>query len=258
MYDLSRKTVFITGASAGIGRACAESAARAGARLVITARRLEKLSELEQDLKDRYACDVLSVQLDVRDAAAVDEVIQALPVPYSAVDILVNNAGLALEMVPAYKNSVTDIDTMIDTNVKGLLYVTRSIVAGMVERDSGHIINIGSMAGHDVYAGGTVYCATKFAVNAITRGLKIDLHGTNIRVSTVDPGMVETDFSKVRFKGDTDWASSVYAGTTPLVAEDIADAVMFCATRPEHVNIGTIIMSTVDQSSLSLISRSEN
>ncbi len=255
MHSLTDKTVFITGASAGIGKACATAAAAAGARLVLCARREEKLEHIAENLRAQYGSLVHTMLLDVRDATRVNDSIASLPKSFASIDILINNAGLAKGKVPVHQNSIDEIDVMIDTNVKGLLYVTRAIVEGMVERNSGHVINIGSMAGHDVYPGGTVYCSTKFAVNAITRGLKVDLHGTNIRVSSVDPGMVETDFSLVRFHGDEKSAAAVYANTTPLVADDIAETVMFCATRPQHVNIGTITLSPVTQSSLTMVHR---
>ena len=195
--------------------------------------------------------------LDVTDASAVEASIASLPPGWSGIDILVNNAGLSRAMDPVHRNRVDDIDKMIDTNVKGLLYVTRAVVPGMLERGRGHVVNIGSIAGQGLYPGGTVYCASKHAVDAITKGLKIDLHGTPIRVSTVDPGLVETEFSLVRFDGDADRAAAVYRGMSPLAGDDVAEAVLFCVTRPRHVNIGQIVLTSVDQSSLTMVHRSD-
>ena len=203
----------------------------------------------------KHRAEVYPLELDVRDAAAVEQVIRDLPDAWSKIDVLVNNAGLAKGLVPVYENTPEQIDQMVDTNVKGLLYVTRAVVPGMVARGKGHVINIGSTAGHGVYAGGTVYCATKHAVGAITRGLKIDLHGTPVRVSTVDPGLVETDFSLVRFEGDRERADTVYSTTTPLRPEDVADAVLYCASRPPHVNVAELIVMPTAQSSVTLIQR---
>ncbi|MEM8599264.1 MAG: SDR family NAD(P)-dependent oxidoreductase [Bacteroidota bacterium] len=248
-------TVFITGASVGIGAACAEAFARRGARLVLCARGLERLRTIADHLRDDHGVPVHAFALDVRDAEAVSAAVASLPEAFARIDVLVNNAGLSRALDPAYANEVRHIDDMVDTNVKGLLYVTRAVVPGMLERGCGHIVNIGSTAGHEVYRGGTVYCATKHAVGAITRGLKMDLHGTPIRVSTVDPGLTETDFSLVRFEGDAARADAVYATTTPLQAEDIADAVVYVATRPAHVNIAEVILTPVAQSSASLIDR---
>ncbi|MEM1042560.1 MAG: SDR family NAD(P)-dependent oxidoreductase [Bacteroidota bacterium] len=252
MRPLRDTTVFITGASAGIGAACAEAFAEAGARLLLAARRKDKLD----DLAARLGAETHTLALDVRDAAAVREAVAGLPEAWQAIDVLVNNAGLSRGLQPVWDHTDEQVDTMLDTNVKGLLWVTRAVVPGMVERGRGHVINIGSTAGHGVYAGGSVYCATKHAVDAITRGLKIDLHGTPVRVSTVDPGLTETDFSLVRFDGDAERADTVYSTTTPLQAEDVAEAVVWCAARPPHVNIAEVIMMPTAQSSVSLIDRS--
>lgn len=213
--------------------------------------------ELADTLSDHGAVGVYPFVCDVRDQAAVSDSLSALPKEFADIDVLINNAGLARSLAGVHEQDPVDFDEMIDTNVKGLLYVTRAVVPGMVERARGHIVNIGSTAGHEVYAGGTVYCASKHAVGAITRGLKVDLHGTPIRVTTVDPGMVETDFSLVRFRGDTERAAGVYADTRPLIAEDIADAVMWCLTRAERVNIAEIIMTSTDQSSATLVHRTK-
>lgn len=256
IMDLRDRIVFITGASSGIGAACAEAFARIGARLLLCARRLDRLEQLAEHLRRTYNADVHIFALDVRDAAAVQQAIDNLPENWQAIEVLVNNAGLARALDPVYANKIEDIDLMVDTNVKGLLYVTRAVVPGMLARGRGHVINIGSIAGHEVYPGGTVYCATKHAVGAITRGLKLDLHGTPIRVSTVDPGMVgETEFSLVRFGGDAERAARVYEGTRPLTPADVAEAVVWCATRPPHVNVAEIILMPTDQSSATLIAR---
>lgn len=258
MTNLQDRLVCITGASAGIGASCADAFARAGARLLLCARRTDKLDAVAERLRDAHGSEVYTFQLDVRDADAVQAAFAGLPDAWRSIDVLVNNAGLSKAMVPVYENKVSDIDVMVDTNVKGLLYVTRAVVPGMKARNRGHIINIGSTAGHAVYPGGTVYCATKHAVGALTRGLKMDLHGTRVRVSSVDPGMVETDFSLVRFEGDAARADSVYANTEPLTPDDVADAVVWCASRPPHVNVQELILTTVDQSSATMIHRHDS
>ena len=248
--SLSSKRVFITGGSSGIGRACAAQFADAGAHVFLTARGEERLQRTIADLRKTHpGVEIDGGVLDVRDAAAAETFIHNLPPKWQEVDVLINNAGLSRQLDPVYANTVSDIDDMIDTNVKGLLYVTRAIVPKMIARNAGHIINLGSTAGHDVYPGGTVYCASKFAVGAITQGLKMDLHGTEVRVSTVDPGLVETDFSNVRFHGDTERAATVYADTIPLSADDVAEAVIWCASRPLRVNIHEVIMRPIYQSS---------
>ncbi len=255
MTDLRDQIVLITGASSGIGAACAEAFARQGARLLLCARREDRLHTLADRLRHDHGVAVHTFRLDVRDAGMVQAQVEALPEGWQAVAILVNNAGLGKGLSPLQENRLEDIDVMIDTNVKGLLYVTRAVVPGMVARNRGHVINIGSIAGRWVYPGATVYCASKFAVHAVTQGLKIDLNGTPVRISTVDPGMVETDFSRVRFDGDESRAAAVYADTTPLTPADVADCVVFCATRPAHVNINEIVMMSVDQASATQVHR---
>ena len=254
---LRERTALITGASRGIGAACAEALARAGVRLVLCSRGPESLTNLAESLRTNLAADVFAFTCDVRNAEAVERSISEIPDSFSSVDILINNAGLARSFAALHEQPVEDFEEMVDTNVKGLLYVTRAVVPGMVERGRGHVVNIGSTAGHEVYPNGAVYCATKHAVAAITRGLKLDLHGTPIRVTTVDPGMVETDFSLVRFRGDSERAAKVYANTRPLVAGDVAEAVLWCLSRPDRVNIAEIIMTSVDQSSATLVHRTE-
>ena len=255
MVSLSKKIVFITGASSGIGLACAKEFAKAGANLILTARRKERIEKLAAELKEQYRVDALSMQLDVRNRADVQSLISQLPSAWQNIEILINNAGLARGFDKLHEGSVDDWEEMIDTNVKGLLYVSRAIIPGMVARGSGTIINIGSIAGHEVYQKGNVYCATKFAVDALTRGLRMDLVDTPLRVCTVDPGLVETEFSLVRYHGDIDRAKKPYENITPLTAEDVADAVLFCATRPPHVQIAEIILLATAQASTTVFHR---
>jgi 3-hydroxy acid dehydrogenase/malonic semialdehyde reductase len=233
----------ITGASSGIGEACARLFAKAGASLMLVARRKNKLDELGLRLKGEFGAKVRTAVLDVRDRSAVE----ALFADGEAVDILVNNAGLARGMAPLQSGDIADWEEMIDTNIKGLLYVSRTILPAMVSRGRGHVINIGSIAGHETYPSGNVYCATKHAVTALGRAMGIDLLGTGVRVSSVDPGMVDTEFSKVRFHGDEDRASGVYVGLEPLHATDVAEAVLFCATRPPHANVREMILMPTAQ-----------
>ena len=248
-------TVLITGASAGIGEACARRFAAAGARLLLAARRRERLERLAGELRDAHQSEGYLLDLDVRNSGVVTQTLANLPAEWSAVDVLVNNAGLGRGLDPLQEGHPADWDEMIDTNIKGLLYVTRTILPGMIERGRGHVINIGSIAGHEVYPRGNVYCATKYAVRALTQGLRMDLLGTPIRVSTVDPGLVETEFSTVRFRGDEERADKVYQGYTPLTADDVADAVLWCATRPLHVNVDQIIIKPTDQASTTMVSK---
>ncbi len=255
MIALNTQTILITGASSGIGAACAKVFARENAKLILAARRWEKLEEKAQELNKLYGAEIHLLQLDVCDRSAVESAINNLPPEWSEIDILINNAGLSRGLDKLYEGDFQDWEEMIDTNIKGLLYLTRYIVPGMVQRNRGHIINIGSIAGHQTYPGGNVYCGTKAAVKAISEGLKLDLLGTPVRVTSVDPGMVETEFSEVRFHGDTERAKKVYQGMQPLTADDIADVVFFCATRPAHVNINEVILMPVDQASATLVNR---
>jgi len=243
--------VLITGASVGIGAACARLFAQQGARLVLCARRAEPL----QVLVDSLTTPVHSFTLDVRDRTQVETTLAALPPEWAEIDVLINNAGLSrgLDRLPV--GSIDDWEEMIDTNVKGLLYVTRALVPGMVARGRGHVINLGSLAGHQTYPGGNVYCATKAAVRVLSEGLKQDLLGTPIRVTSVDPGLVETDFSRVRFRGDESRASKVYQGLTPLTPQDVAEVIYFCASRPAHVNISELLLMPTDQSGSTLVHR---
>ncbi len=255
MYSLKGKIVLITGASSGIGRSCGRAFAAKGARLILAARRLDRLTELSAELRLTPGRNVLLLKLDVRRQAAVAQAINKLPRAWDSIDVLVNNAGLSRGLDKLYEGKIGDWEEMIDTNIKGLLYVSRAVIPGMVKRGAGHIINIGSIAGHEVYPGGNVYCATKFAVNALSKGLRLDLSGTGLRVSQVSPGLVETEFSLVRFRGDKERAAKVYQGLTPLSPDDIADAVVYCATRPPHVNVSEIIVMPTAQASTTLVHR---
>jgi NADP-dependent 3-hydroxy acid dehydrogenase YdfG len=247
MGYLSGKTVLVTGASSGIGRATAIAFALEGARVAVCARREDRLKDLETELTKAGAAGVHTFSLDVSQRGAVEQTLKALPEEWRAIDVLVNNAGLSRGLMKVYEDDPQNWEEMIDTNVKGLLYVTRAIVPGMVERGSGHVVNMGSTAGYMTYANGAVYCATKAAEKAISEGLKIDLMGTAVRVTSIDPGMVETEFSEIRFRGDKERAAKVYQNITPLKPEDVADAIVWAASRPPHVNIHTVVMTTIDQ-----------
>jgi NADP-dependent 3-hydroxy acid dehydrogenase YdfG len=254
-FSLNNKLAFITGASSGIGLATAESFAAAGARLLLCARRLDLLQQLQPKLLAAGAPAVHIFALDVRQRDAVARTLAALPAEWQPIDVLVNNAGLSRGLTKLYEDDIDNWEEMIDTNVKGLLYVTRAVVPGMVQRGRGHIISLGSVAGHATYANGAVYCATKAAEKSISEGLKLDLMGTPVRVTTIDPGMVETDFSRVRFRGDDARAQQVYQNITPLTAADIADAILWAATRPPHVNIHSMVLTTIDQAGSTVFHR---
>jgi 3-hydroxy acid dehydrogenase/malonic semialdehyde reductase len=236
-------TALVTGASAGIGEACVLMLAQAGAQVVLAGRRRDRLEALAAKLPT--ASHV--IELDVRSRGDVEKVLGALPAPFADVDILVNNAGLGLGLESAHEASLDDWETMVDTNCKGLVYVTRALLPGMVRRNRGHVVNLGSVAATYPYPGGNVYGATKAFVHQFSQNLKADLVGTRVRVTDVQPGMVETDFSLVRFKGDAERARKVYAGLDPLTPADIADIVLFCVTRPAHVNLNVIEVMPADQ-----------
>ncbi len=255
MESLRGKVVFITGASSGIGRATARAFAEQGARLLLCARRIERLSQLTGELSGLDADpDVFSFRLDVRDRAAVEETLANLPEEWGEIDILVNNAGLSRGLTPLYENDPADWDEMIDTNVKGLLYVTGAVVPGMIERGRGHVISMGSTAGYQTYSGGAVYCASKAAEKAIMEGLRIDLIGKPVRATSIDPGMVETEFSEVRFR-DKEKGATIYKNITPLQPEDVAETIVWAATRPAHVNIHSVLMTTIDQANSTVFNR---
>ena len=256
MQSLQHKTIFITGASSGIGRAAALAFAAAGARLLLCARRQDRLTDLTSELAALpQEPEVFAFRLDVRDPAAVTETLANLPEEWQSPDILLNNAGLSRGLTKLYEDDPQNWEEMLDTNVKGLLYVTRAIVPGMVARGSGHVISLGSIAGHQTYPNGAVYCASKAAERAIMDGLRLDLLGTGVRVTSIDPGMVETEFSEIRFRGDKARAEKVYHGVTPLQPEDIADAILYAATRPPHVQIQTILLTPTDQASATALYR---
>ncbi len=249
--SLKDKIVLITGASSGIGEACAKAFAAEGAKLILAARRIDKLNALAKSL------DVAThvVELDVTDQSAVAGVLSGLPAEWREVDILINNAGVAAGSAKLQDYKIEDIDKMIDVNIKGLLYVTQAILPGMVQRQRGHVINLGSVAGWYSYANGAVYCATKAAVKSITEALKQDLLGTAVRASAVSPGLVETEFSVMRFNGDAERAKKVYEGTIPMTGDDIAEMIIFIATRPAHININDMIVMSVFQSTPTTVHR---
>ena len=244
------KTAFITGASSGIGRATAVALSKAGFRLVVTGRRRERLEDLAQELA---GVPVHILTFDVRDRAATEDAIASLPAEFAEVDVLINNAGNAHGLAPIQDGDPSDWDAMLDGNVKGLLYVSKALLPTMTRRKTGHIINIGSVAGHETYANGNVYCASKAAVAALTKGMRLDLLPHHIRVAEVNPGAVETEFSQVRFKGDADRAATVYKGFEPLRAEDVADVIQFMVTRPPHVNIAEVLLFPAAQGAAATI-----
>jgi serine 3-dehydrogenase len=253
---LAGQVVFITGASSGIGAACARAFAAEGARLLLAARRLERLAALTPALRDAGAQDVRPFALDVRDAAAVRKAIDELPTTWKEIEVLVNNAGLSRGLDKLHEGSIDDWDEMLDTNVKGVLHVDRAVVPLLVARGRGTVIHLGSIAGRQLYPGGNVYCASKHAVRALNEGLRLDLLGTGVRVATVDPGMVgQTEFSLVRFHGDADRASAVYRGVTPLTPDDVAEVIVFVATRPSHVNLAETVVLPTDQASATNVHR---
>jgi NADP-dependent 3-hydroxy acid dehydrogenase YdfG len=252
------KTALITGVTSGFGHAIALRLAGLGYNLVITGRRAERLEKLAKQIQSDYSVEVLPLCFDVRDNDACTKAVQSLSAPFKQIDLLINNAGLAAGASPFQESDLADYDKMIDTNVKGLLYMTKLIVPGMIEQQSGHIINISSIAGIEVYPNGSVYCASKHAVNAITKGLRLDLVKHGIKVSSVSPGMAETEFSVIRYHGDEEKAKAVYAGLVPLNAEDIADTVEFIVTRPTHVSINDIQINPTQQANTYIAHRKIN
>lgn len=253
--SIQGKVAFITGASAGIGRSTAFALATAGAKLLLCARSTQALEEMREELLRAGAADVHLLALDVRQRIEVASAIAELPAPWQAIEILVNNAGLARGLEKFYCDDIDHWDEMIDTNVKGLLYVTRAVLPGMVDRGSGHVVNLGSIAGWLAYAGGSVYCATKAAERVLSEGMRIDLLGTPVRVTSIDPGMVETRFSEVRFGGDKERAAKVYANTIPLSPDDVADAILWAVTRPLHVNVSSVLLTSISQANAVSIHR---
>jgi serine 3-dehydrogenase len=253
--SMTGKTVLVTGASSGFGLACAEAFAARGARLIVAARRIGRLRQLARGLIREHGAEVRTMPLDVRDRRAVSAAIAGLPRGWRDIDILVNNAGLSRGLNPLQAGEVRDWEEMIDTNVKGLLYVTRAVLPGMAARGGGHVVNVGSIAGHETYPSGNVYCATKAAVRALTKAMRMDLSGTGVRVTSVDPGLAETEFSVVRFRGDRERAKKVYQGLRPLAAADVAEAVVWACERPAHVDIETIVIMPTAQASATIVSR---
>jgi len=250
---MNQKTALITGASSGIGQATAREFAKQGINLILCGRRQERLDELQKELSKHV--EVTTLNFDIRDKKRVKEAINSLKTPFNQIDILINNAGNAHGLDTIQDGDSDDWDAMIDINVKGLLYVSREIIPQMIARNNGHIINIGSTAGKEVYPKGNVYCASKHAVDAINQGMRLDLNGYNIRVGAVNPGMVETEFSEVRFKGNTEKANKVYQGFKPLQAQDIAEIIYFVTSRPAHVNIADLTVMSVDQASSTVVNK---
>ncbi len=250
-----KKTAFITGATSGIGEACATEFAGNGYDLIISGRREDRLKKLSDTLEKQYDIDVLPLVFDVRDRKSVEDNFLDLPPEWMKINILINNAGLASGLEPLQQGDPDDWEKMIDTNVKGLLYVTHHVVRGMVERGEGHIINIGSLAGKEVYPRGNVYCATKYAVDAITKGLRIDLLGTGVKVTQISPGLVETEFSEVRFKGDKEKAKKVYQGYEPLTAKDVAEQIFYVTSLPKRVNINDLVLTALDQANSYIVNK---
>ncbi|HNW98578.1 MAG TPA: SDR family NAD(P)-dependent oxidoreductase [Bacteroidales bacterium] len=239
---MKRKIALITGATAGIGKACAFKFAENNYDIIITGRRLKQLEEVAKEVKEKYKADVLALNFDVRKLSETTKAIESIDGKWKAIDVLVNNAGLAVGMNPINEGVIDDWERMIDTNIKGLLYITRLVSPLMVERKQGHIINIGSIAGKETYANGNVYCATKSAVDVLSKGIRIDLLKHNIKVTAIHPGAVETEFSIVRFKGDTNTAANVYKGFKPLTGMDVAETIYFTTTLPAHVNINEMLV----------------
>ena len=249
------KVAFITGATSGIGAACAQLFAGQGYNLILIGRRENLLTDIARNLEDKSKIEVKRIVADVRDHEELSYRLETLPQQWKKVDVLVNNAGLSQGLDPINKGSIEDWDTMIDTNVKGLLYTTRIVSNWMIEQKSGHIVNIGSIAGKEVYPNGNVYCATKYAVDALNKSMRIDLLPHGIKVTAINPGMVETEFSKVRFKGDEVRAKKVYDGLEPLMANDIAEAIWFAVSRPAHVNINDMLIMPSSQATATIVDR---
>jgi len=249
------KIALITGATSGIGEACAHLFAREKYNLILTGRRLDRLEKLAKKLNTKYNTEIAVSAFDVRDREQVITNLQGLPGKWKKVNVLINNAGLSQGLDPIQKGNLDDWDTMIDTNVKGLLYVTKIVSNWMIDNKHGHIVNLGSIAGKEVYANGNVYCATKYAVDALSKAMRLDLLDQQIKVTAIHPGAVETEFSEVRFKGDKERAKKIYDGFEPLVAEDIAETIWFAVSRPAHVNINELTVMPTAQASATAIFR---
>lgn len=253
--SLKDRIALVTGVSSGIGAATARALAAEGVHLILAARRTERVNALAEELTARHGIETHTLVLDVRAADAVAQAVAGLPERWQGIDILVNNAGLSRGLDKIHEADLQDWEEMIDTNIKGLLYVTRAVTPGMVARGQGHVINVGSVAGRDAYVGGNVYCATKAAVAMLTRGMRMDLLGSGLRVTNIEPGMVETEFSQVRFHGDESRAAKVYQGIEPLTPDDIAETIIFALTRPAHVNIQDMLILATAQASATMAHR---
>lgn len=249
---MAKKIALITGATSGIGEACAHLFAGEGYNVILTGRRADRLEKVAKKVNAKYSVEVAYYDFDVRDREATIKTLEGLPKEWKRIDVLINNAGLSQGLDPINAGSYDDWDTMIDTNIKGLLNVTKVVSNWMIERGSGHIVNLGSIAGKEVYPNGNVYCATKFAVDALSKGMRIDLVSHGIKVTAIHPGAVETEFSEVRFKGDKERAKKVYDGFHPLVAEDIAETIWFAVSRPAHVNINELTVMPTAQASATI------
>jgi NADP-dependent 3-hydroxy acid dehydrogenase YdfG len=252
---LTGKNVLITGASSGIGEECAKTFAEDGANLILVARRNSRLLEISNEIASKHNVEIHNIELDVRNYNDIETKINSIPKEFLPIDILINNAGKALGVEKIQDGLLENWEEMIDTNIKGLLYVSRVVLPMMIKRQEGMVINIGSIAGHEVYVGGNVYCATKYAVKALSKGMMLDVNGNNIRIASIDPGMVNTEFSLVRFKGDKDKADNVYNNITPLIGRDIAEIALFIATRPPHVDIQDVIVTPTAQASATVVFR---
>ncbi|MDR0714723.1 MAG: SDR family NAD(P)-dependent oxidoreductase [Bacteroidales bacterium] len=250
-----KKIAIVTGSTSGIGKATAKILAQNGYNLIVTGRRKERLDELKEALGIKYKCDVLVLNFDIRDRECTETAIDGLPQQWKKISVLVNNAGLASGLAPIHEGSVEDWEQMIDTNIKGLLYITRKVTPLMIEAGGGHIVNLSSIAAKEVYENGNVYCATKHAVDALTKGMRLDLLKHNIKVTSISPGMVDTEFSTVRFKGDADRAGKVYEGLVPLHDVDVADAIWYVLSRPAHVNINDMLVMPVAQANATVTLR---
>ncbi|MBS0350611.1 MAG: SDR family NAD(P)-dependent oxidoreductase [Proteobacteria bacterium] len=255
MLTCQGKKVLITGATSGIGKACAERFAKEGAHLILCGRNQQRLHSLEQHLSKTCYTKILPLIFDITDPKAVEETISNLPVDWRDIDILINNAGMALGYDKLYQGNVHAWDQVIDTNLKGVIYMTRYVAAGMVQRQRGHIINIGSISSRQTYSGGSVYCATKFAVRGLTDTLRMDLHGSSIKVTLIDPGMVKTDFFDVRLQGDQAKVDALFQGLNPLQPEDVADVIVYCASLPAHVCIQELTLMPTDQTTGTMVYR---
>jgi NADP-dependent 3-hydroxy acid dehydrogenase YdfG len=255
MKILKGKIVFITGASSGIGKATATAFAKLGANLILAARRIDRLNEISSDLKKKYKIKTYLIKLDVRSYIAVKKEVSNLPSKWKKIDILINNAGLSRGLNKIQDGVLSDWEEMLDTNVKGLLYISKEVISLMLKNKSGHIINIGSVAGHEVYIGGNVYCASKHAVDALTKGMRMDLVDTPVKISTIDPGLVNTEFNLVRYHGDKKRADNTYTGMQPLTPENVAEAIEFIATRDDNINVAEMIIMPKAQASSMVVHR---